>query len=175
MNGCSFEAAVTRHQRTVFTFAAYHLGDRAEAEDVTQEVLLRLWRNPRVLGSSQLRAWLLKVTRNACTDLLRRRTSRARIVLRHPGESPPEAPDSAPGPEDRASAEQLGRRLRSALDSLREPHRSIVVLREIQGLSYREIAAALELPLTTVKVTLHRARRRLREQLREEYDHAAAV
>ncbi|HVT18933.1 MAG TPA: sigma-70 family RNA polymerase sigma factor [Thermoanaerobaculia bacterium] len=70
-----FEAAVRRHQRRVYTFARYLLASREEAEDVTQEVLLRLWRHGESLDPEMLTGWLLRVTRNACFDLLRRRRS----------------------------------------------------------------------------------------------------
>jgi len=171
----TFEAAVERHQRAVFTFAAYFLGDRTDAEDVTQEVLVRLWRNPRLLSSARLGGWMLRVTRNACCDVLRQRRSRGRLTVVGVGAEEATVVDARPDPEVTARASELGQRLRSALAGLHEPQRSVVILREIQGLSYREIGDVLDLPLSTVRVTLHRARRRLREQLREEYANAAAV
>jgi len=175
MTRIAFEAAVTRHQRQVFTFACYLLGSREEAEDVTQEVLVRLWRNTRLLGSDRLGGWLLKVTRNACYDRLRLRHRSARLFAVDQGtEARPDAPTPEPGPEELAASAQLGRRLRAALDALGEPLKSIVILREVQGLSYQEIAEILELPLSTVRVSLHRARRRLRERLGAENEHACA-
>lgn len=169
MRTSSFETAVERHQERVFTFARYLVGNREEAEDVTQEVLIRLWQNPGVLGSDRLGAWLLRVTRNACYDRLRgRRTAHLRVVADDPGSLADRLVASAPDPERSAASAALGRWLRSAIDELGEPSRSIVILREIQGLAYQEIADALELPSSTVRVALHRARRRLRERLHEE-------
>jgi RNA polymerase sigma-70 factor (ECF subfamily) len=74
-----------------------------------------------------------------------------------------------------AGAAEFRALLGSALAGLREPSKSVVILREIQGLSYREISDVMELPMTTVRVALHRGRRRLREDLREVYHHVAAV
>lgn len=182
----SFEAAVERHQRKVYTFASYYLGNPAEAEDITQEVLVRMWRQWSKLDGERLGPWLLRVTRNACYDLLRRRRSAAKLFVLEPETRETEegfdllpaveaASDDGPDPEARAEGSDFRHHLRRALDQLGEPFRSIVILREIQGFKYREISDALDLPLNTVRVYLHRGRRRLREQLREVYGHAAAI
>ena len=81
--------------------------------------------------------------------------------------------DSGPDPEVAARASESGRRLLAELARLREPAKSVVILREIQGLSYQQIAEVLELPLSTVRVSLHRGRRRLRGLLREVYPHVS--
>jgi RNA polymerase sigma-70 factor (ECF subfamily) len=176
-----FEAAVERHQRKVYTFARYYLGNPEEAEDVTQEVLVRMWRQWRKLDAERLGPWLLRVTRNACYDLLRRRRSAAKLVVPEPEVEGLEqaavetAAAGDPDPQARAEAADFRRHLRSALGELGEPMKSIVILREIQGFKYREISDALDLPLNTVRVYLHRGRRRLRERLREVYGHAATA
>ncbi len=181
----AFEAAVERHQRKIHTFASYYLGNPAEAEDITQEVLVRMWRQWSKLDTERLGPWLLRVTRNACYDLLRRRRSAAKLFVLEPearpieeGADPLPAVETAaagdPGPGARAEGSEFQHHLRRALDELGEPFRSIVILREIQGFKYREISDALDLPLNTVRVYLHRGRRRLREGLREVYGHATA-
>ena len=167
-----FEEAARRHQGRVYTFAHYFLGNREEAEDVTQEVLLRLWRHGLELADEAVRPWLLRVTRNACYDLLRRR----RLPVNSPAgldTLPAETAGAEPDPESRAAAAALGRRLRAELDRLEEPYKSVLILREIQELQYQEISDALEIPLNTVRVYIHRGRRRLREQLKEVVGDAA--
>ena len=85
-----FDAAVARYSRRVYTYACYLLGDRGEAEDVAQEVLIKLWDRGSKVDSEKLGAWLLTVTRNACTDLLRKRRRAAEIVpIRKGPEIPP--------------------------------------------------------------------------------------
>lgn len=167
------DAVVAEHQRRVFTLAVYLLGDREEAEDVTQEVLIQCWQRGHEVASERLGAWLLKVTRNRCIDRSRARRTRRAHGMVAVGDRMLEAVDRDPGPEGRLRGAQLGDAIRRALAALAEPYRSVVILREIQGLSYTEIADALEMPLNTVRVTLHRARRKLRDELREEYDRAA--
>ncbi|HXO18511.1 MAG TPA: sigma-70 family RNA polymerase sigma factor [Thermoanaerobaculia bacterium] len=171
-----FEADVARHQRRVFSFAHYFLDNREEAEDVTQEVLLRFWRHGSGLDPDGVGAWLLRVTRNACYDQLRRRRSAA-VNLPTAGFDVEEAAESVaapePGPESQAVAADFRRRLQEALGRLPDPYRSVLILREIQDLSYQEISDLLELPLNTVRVHIHRGRQRLREELREDYGDAA--
>jgi RNA polymerase sigma-70 factor (ECF subfamily) len=169
-----FETAVAQHQRRVFTVAYYSLASREEAEDVTQEVFLKLWSHRRqVLASPTLGAWLVRVARNACIDRARHRKT-VSAVLQPVGESPPPSPSLDPDPERLARSAELRSHLERALARLPEPQRSIAILREIEALPYSEIAEALELPLNTVKAYLHRARRRLRSELREVADHAQA-
>jgi RNA polymerase sigma-70 factor (ECF subfamily) len=169
-----FEAAVERHQRRVFTLARYLLSDREEAEDVTQEVLIRMWRSGGRVAPERLEAWLLRVTRNACYDRLRSRRSATRVFAVDPTSEATVALEAeGPSPESVVGGSEIGRRLCAALAELREPAKSVVILREIQGLSYQQIADVLELPLSTVRVSLHRGRRRLRELLREVYRHVS--
>lgn len=176
MDDDRFHAAAARWQRRIFSYAAYTLGDAGEAEEVTQDVLLRLWRHPEMLAAERLEGWLLRVARNACLDLVRRRRSRLRLVDGTADDERVQArPAPAPDPERRAAASQLGRRLALELARLPELQRSAIVLRDVHGLSYREIAEVLEMSLANVRVSLHRGRRRLRQRLEEVEDHVMAV
>jgi RNA polymerase sigma-70 factor (ECF subfamily) len=167
-----FDATVATQGRKVFTLAVYLLADREEAEDVTQEVLVRLWRRGHEVLPEKIGPWLVRVTRNACIDAIRRRKDGGRVAI--DDDSGVELLERTPGPENLAQASQLGGRIVRALATLSEPSRSVVILREIQGLSYKEIGEALEIPVSNVRVTLHRGRRRLREELREVRGHVAA-
>jgi RNA polymerase sigma-70 factor (ECF subfamily) len=155
----------------IFTYARYSLRHREDAEDVTQEVLVRLWKNLDSIESQSTATWVMRVARNLVIDVARRRQARTAVfadgadVAEMAAHVPAgEAPDSA------ADRTQLWRRLDEAVSELNEPYRSIVVMREIQGLDYHEIAAAMNMPLGTIKVYLHRARRRLRETMRTELE-----
>lgn len=159
------------HMDKVYSFAYYYLGNREDAEDVAQEVLIRYWNHRSKLEADGTPAWLNRVTRNACFDQLRRRKTR-RAVLDQDGDAKAErAPSTGLDPERRATGNDFQRHLKRALTAVPEPYRSVVILREIQDLKYGEIAGRLEMPLNTVKTYLHRGRRQLRELLREVYDH----
>ncbi|CAN5489133.1 sigma-70 family RNA polymerase sigma factor [soil metagenome] len=160
---------LTRYQKRVYAFARTIVSCDAEAADVTQEVLLKVWRSGANVPEDRQQAWIYRVTRNACLDALRKRQSRrqwseasARLED-HPGDSL--APDAELMQGDLRAC------LETAISRLDEPFRSLVVLRDLHDLSYDEIAETLELPLTTVKVYLHRARRRLRESCRDVLQH----
>jgi len=170
-----FQDLVSRHRDRIYTFAFYSLKNREDAEDVTQEVLIRLWKHWQRLDDEFLTAWILRVTRNACCDVVRRRRTHQGKIGDNPHEPEIESMASRdPDPHREAEAADFRRRLRAALRTLPEPHRSIVILREIQGLKYDEIAAAVGKPLNTIKVYLHRGRKLLREQLREVTAYAKA-
>jgi RNA polymerase sigma-70 factor (ECF subfamily) len=171
-----FERAVYRHQQSVFTFARYLLGDRQEAEDVTQEALLRMWRHWEGLEPERLDAWLLKVTRNLCYDSLRRlRSARQALPQSTDDAAADRVPAEAPDPEQRAHRGGLRREVLEAIAELREPYKSAVLLREVEGLTYREIGEALDSPLNSVKVHVHRGRKLLRDMLKEKNVHVAAL
>ena len=170
-----FQALVEGHRNRIYTFAFYFLRNREDAEDVTQEVLIRLWNHWRRLEGAPMKAWLMKVTRNLCCDVSRRRTTRGRVEGFDDGEAAVElAASPEPDPEHAAEAADFRRRLTAAIKSLPEPQKSIVILREVQGLTYDEIASVVGRPLNTVKVYLHRGRKLLREALREEEAYAQA-
>jgi RNA polymerase sigma factor (sigma-70 family) len=169
----AFEDTAQQYQRRIYSFARYLLSSREEAEDVTQEVLLRLWRHREGVDEERLAPWLLRVTRNACYDLLRKRRSEAAAGLSPTlDDVAAEAVASAePDPRAQAEAADFRRRLLAALADLGEPYKSIIILREVQGLAHREIGETLGIPEATVRVHLHRGRRKLRERLKED-EHA---
>ena len=167
-----FRKQCQQHKDRIFTFALYFLGNREDAEDTTQEVLLRLWDQGRHFSGDHLAAWITKVTRNACIDRLRQRQSYQTIVQADPDNKHQDrAAIQHPDPAAQTEAGEFRRQLEQALSKLTEPHRSIVVLREIQQMSYEQIGSALDLPLNTVKVYLHRGRQQLRQHLKKSIDH----
>ncbi|MDH3215634.1 MAG: RNA polymerase sigma factor [Candidatus Krumholzibacteria bacterium] len=163
-----FRKVVDRYRNSVYTFAYYSLGNKEEAEDTTQEVLMRLWRNWQDLKTETMPAWIRRVTRNACIDMIRRRRAySARVVASGETLAFDHAVSNEPDPDVSAENSELRDQIRRALTTLKEPYRSIVIFREIQDMRYEQISESLDLPLNTVKSYLHRGRRMLREQLRE--------
>jgi RNA polymerase sigma-70 factor (ECF subfamily) len=163
---------VEEHQRLVFQLALNLLGDAQEALDLSQEVFLRVFRTlPTFRGQSALRTWIYRITVNQAKNRLRwwRRRRRGQQVslddhIRDHGEL---ATESATASPDRVFRQkELGDRLRTALDSLPFDQKTALVLREVDGLSYEEIAFSLGVAVGTVKSRLARARESLRAELR---------
>ena len=157
-------SALAAHRHRVYRFALHLTGCREDAADVTQEVLVRMWQRGDTVPEDKQTAWVLRVTRNAAFDLLRARSTRTRYTPTD-NDRADISSDDAPLPDTLAESADLRHHLRAALAALDEPYRSIVVLREIEDLPYQDIADALDLPLNTLKVYLHRARKRLRDAL----------
>jgi len=160
----AFERQVSAHEDQVYRFARSMLNDDATAQDVTQEVLITLWEHQEELDEDGLVAWLMRVTRNACIDRLRAR-QRRRKTVRTDSDDVGRAASPTPTPDRHAETEDLRDHVLDALDRVDNPYRRVVALRELQGLKYKEIAEALDMPLNTVKVYLHRGRKKLRAQL----------
>ena len=148
------------HQDQAWSLARYLLRDNAEAEDVVQEAFIRLWEHRESMSDARVKPWLLRVTRNLCLDRLRQR--RPQVDLEDA------ALESAnPDPSQGLQQLRLADRLGLAIAGLKEPQRSLVILRDLQQRSYEELAEVTGLSLPQVKTYLHRARQRLRDQLLE--------
>ena len=159
----AFEALVERHRDVVFRVAARIVG-RDAAEDVSQDAFLRAFhRLHRYRGEGPFRAWLLQIAHHAAVDAVTRR--RVETDPADAAEAAPE-PDARRLPAERLERRERRDRLEAKLHRLRPEHRAVLVLRDLEGLSYEQIARATDSPLGTVKGRLHRARGELIELLR---------
>jgi RNA polymerase sigma-70 factor (ECF subfamily) len=163
---------VAEHQRTVVQLATNLLGDREEALDLSQDVFLRVFRTiHRFRGQSSLRTWIYRIAINQARNRHRfwKRRHRADQVSldQHVAAHGDILSGLGPTPERVLAQKELAERLRQALDQLPFEQRTAIVLREIDGLSYEEIAYSLNLAVGTVKSRLTRARQALRLALRD--------
>jgi RNA polymerase sigma-70 factor, ECF subfamily len=161
---------VAEHQRTVVQLATNLLGDREEALDLSQEVFLRVFRTiHRFRGQSSLRTWIYRIAVNQARNRHRfwRRRHRADQVSldQHVAAHGDVFSGLGPTPERVLAQKELAVRLRDALNRLPFDQRTAIVLREVDGLSYEEIAYSLGLAVGTVKSRLTRARQALRAEL----------
>ena len=154
-----FHQWVNEHQDNAWSLARTLLRDPREAEDATQEAFIQLWQHRERIDPERVRPWLMRVTRNNCLDRLRRRRPEVEIDETHGA--------SDAGPMQGLQRSQTGRWLLEAISGLAEPFRSLVMLRDVQQHSYDEVTAVTGLSLPQVKTYLHRARKQLREQLKE--------
>ena len=157
-----YKQAAHEHSDRIHSYAVWLLRDLEEARDVTQDALMKLWINHQVVAPEAARAWLLKTVYRMCMDRVRRRIPRP---LGRSIDLSALTPDHSPVPEQGAITEETRQAIGRALGALPIRDRAIILLREIQALSYEELSAVLDMPLGSVKATLHRARARLRDEM----------
>ena len=148
---------IERYGRRIYNISFQFAGNRAEAEDLTQEIFLRLYRNlGRYRGDVPLAGWTLRLSRNLCIDHYRRtRTERRTVVV---SEEILKHQASGSDPAARAERREKLRLVYGVIEEMPEPFAEILTLRDLQGLSYADICAFLDLPEGTMKSRLRRAR-----------------
>ncbi len=168
----AFEPLVEKYRQRVWRLAYNVLRDREEAWDVAQDAFIKAFQAlPNFRGQSAFYTWLFRIVMNVATDRARSRAARGRAFGT---EAVPEedwervlveqSPD-APAPDEAAAGAQERARIMRALDTLPANHKQIIVLSDLEGLSYREIAEVLSIPMGTVMSRLHNARKKLKDAL----------
>ena len=167
----AFNRLVLAYQDIVFDTALRILSDENLAADAAQEAFLSAFRALNSYRGGSFRAWLLRTVTNACYDELRRKQRRPTTSLEpmtedgEEFESPRWLADPEPSPEEQLDREELNHAIQHCLDNLPADFKMVVVLADIQGLDYSEVASAIRKPLGTIKSRLARARLRLRDCL----------
>jgi RNA polymerase sigma-70 factor, ECF subfamily len=170
----AFGQLVNEYKDKIYNYVARMLNDPYEAEDVTQEAFLRAYKSlPRFRGASSFHTWLYRIASNLAIDVVRKRKRQdPTFSLDEPLESDDgdyerELPDETGGPEDRTSTRETRVAVRRAIMDLPEKLRDVMILYELQGETYEDIADILDVPLGTVKSRLFNARNRLKDSLQE--------
>lgn len=167
----AFNQLVARYERAAYAVCLRLLRDPQAAEDVTQEAFVRAYNALDQFERGSFRAWLLRIATNRALDQLRYQKRRpaesldAQLVEQEPAWSVESAPID---PETFAMRQALSRRLQDALEELTEDQRTAIILHDMQGYPYDEVAQITGASLGTIKSRLHRARARLREILRSD-------
>ena len=170
----AFDVLVRRHQGAVFAVAIRMLGDRGEAEEIAQEAFVRAFQSLRGFRQeAKLSTWLISITMNLCRNRRRWWARRRHVIagsLDDPLETGEESvahqtADPAPDAATIAEARERQQIVAQALEQLDATSRAVIVLRDLQGMAYEEIAEALGVPLGTVKSRINRARLQLRALL----------
>ncbi len=167
----SFNTLVLAYQNMLFNTALRILGDEDSAADATQDAFLSAFKSINTFRGGSFKAWLMRTVTNACYDELRRKKRRPTTPLEpdtNDGDemdSPRWLADPSMSPEQKLEADELEHAIQHCLDALPSDFRAVVVLADIQGLDYTEVANATRVPLGTIKSRLARARLRLRECL----------
>jgi len=155
----AFGELVYQHQQGVINVVYRMCGDSALAEDAAQEAFIRAWKNiRRYKPKSAFRNWVYRIATNAALDVLRRQRESIDIEK-------VQLISNQPTPEKATVSQERAAFIKTAVLSLPEASRSVIILREFEGLSYREIAESLDIPIGTVMSRLNYARKQLRQSL----------
>ena len=158
----TFELTMWPHMRAAYNLARWLVRNDHDAEDIVQESFLKAYRAQENFRGSEAKTWMLSIVRNTAIDFLRRYKSSAITTLSEPGYEPT---DESPDPERALLQQNRRNQVRQAIARLEREFREPIVLREIEGMSYKEIAAVLDIPMGTVMSRLSRARNLLLVEL----------
>lgn len=164
----AFNLLMAQHEHRMYAIALRMCKNREDAQDCLQEAMLRVFRAIGAFkGESSFGTWMYRITMNTCLDELRRKKKSrdtSMDALLDQGWSPP---DMTGSPERKAMQHELRRSLHSAINDLPEDMRAAIILRDIHGCTYDEIAQVLEINVGTVKSRISRGREKLREKIRD--------
>lgn len=167
----AFNELVLAYQDRVYNLAYRILGDPAAAEDATQETFIAAYRRLSTFRGGSFLSWLMRTVANRCYDELRRQKRRPSVSWESFGEMDEEANpflvNGHPTPEEATQQAELTRFLQAAIIALPPDQRIVLVLSDVEGMNYQEIAETVRIPVGTVKSRLARARARLRDLLQE--------
>lgn len=157
-----------QYKNRIYSYSIYLLKNRMDADDVTQEVLIKIWKNIGEFNILAAKTWIMKTTHNLCIDYLRKRNS---DLAKNPF-SVDDVSDfienkDEQNPMFKVEGKLTENRIKESVKMLPENLRSVFVLYEIQGMKYKEISKTLEMPINSVKVYLMRARKQLQTKLSE--------
>lgn len=168
----SFERLIERYQKKVFNIAYKMIGNYDDASELAQEVFLRVFKSIKKFKEESLfSTWIFRITTNVCLDELRKRKNNKVIYLEEDikcgdGEIKRQVVDDKPTPEMALENNELKKTLKEAINNLSEDYKIVIVMRDIQGFSYKEIAEIIKCPEGTVKSRINRARLMLKDELK---------
>lgn len=160
----SYRWVLHKHRHQAYSIAVYLLNDNSQAEDIVQEAFMRLWEQRSHIRIGTAKSWLFKVIRNLCLDYLKKSKP---DYLGDNSELEALSGIDNKTPEKHFNMSVEIKQIQNALMKLKEPGKSLLIMREIEQMNYQEISELLELSPSQVKVYLHRARTRLRQIMSE--------
>ena len=167
----AFEELILKHEKIVYNVALRMMNHSEDARDISQEVFLKAYRSLSNFDErSAFSTWLYRITHNTCIDEMRKRKGKQTYSLEEELESEDGAmqrqvADESDTPEESLLREEQKSEILQALDTLSEEHKAAIILRDVKGLAYEEIAEILELSLGTVKSRINRARNQLKNEI----------
>jgi RNA polymerase sigma-70 factor (ECF subfamily) len=167
----ALEQVIALYEKRIFNFCYRMVGDREEALDLAQDTFLRVCASLRSFrGDAPFSSWIYRIANNVCVDYIRRRRNRRAVSLdaaceTSDGEVYWQVADTAPGPPEMAEYGELVREVKEGIRGLSPDHRAVIVMHDVQNLTYEQISVACRCPMGTVKSRLNRARHALQKHL----------
>ena len=155
---------VNDYKDLIYNQAYYFTNNKQDAEDITQDVLVKLWHNFSTLKKRFVKSWIIKVTRNTCIDFSRKKKENVPAIHDNNEEEIPFGEsliDLRPNPEQKAISNDINENITKLIGRLPDKMRSIIIMKDVQDLKYDFIAETMDLPLNSVKVYIHRGRKLL--------------
>ncbi len=167
-DGTALEELLFAYEKRVYNIALRYMGSEADAYDMAQEALIKIYKRIKAFkGDSSFSSWVYRISVNTCLDGIRRRKKNV-VSLESTIEAGASYSDEQNDtPEESAVRKELQGRVQQAINTLSADHKSVIILRDINGLSYEEVAALLSVSVGTVKSRINRARQKLKEILIE--------
>ncbi len=164
----AFEELVTKYEKLVYSICYRMFNNSQDAMDYTQETFIKVYKNmEKAIGKGSFKSWICTIATNTCLDELRKRSKKQTVSLdenfNDDNNTKYVIADGAPTPLEEILIGENSQILKDAINSLSDDDKSIIVLRDVEGLSYDEIAEALDLTLGTVKSRISRARKKLQK------------
>ena len=164
MRQSQFKSIVNKNKNLIYNQAYYFTGSKEDAEDITQDVFIKFWHHMNSIKRASTQAWLLKVAKNLCIDHCRKKKE---LPVNEIEDGHSYFDEFEKNPEQDLIERDVMEKLLHFINQLPEKMRSILIMRDIQDLKYELIAQTMDLPLNSVKVYLHRGRKMLSKQIKQ--------
>jgi RNA polymerase sigma-70 factor, ECF subfamily len=167
LNSLKFEILIKQHKNNIYNYALYMMKNRMDADDITQEVFIKIWNNINNYNIKAAKSWIMRTTHNLCIDYLRKTQTSQKREVNIDSSINISGAGTLTDTEVRLRKNLLKNKIKQGIETLPDNLRSVFILYELQGLKYHEISETLSMPLNSVKVYLMRARKKLQEELKE--------
>ena len=168
LQSSKFDYLIEQYKNKIFNYSLYMVRSQMDAEDITQEVMIRIWQNINKFNFLAARAWIMRTTHNLCIDYLRRQKNKYQKEISIDDNLSERIEDkrNAVMPDEVLNQSLLDKNIKHAVENLQERLKSPFVLYELQGFKYKEISKILDMTLSSVKVNILRARKQLQKELK---------
>ena len=163
-----YKILIKQHKNRIYSYSYLMMRNRMDADDITQEVLIRIWNNIDNFNIDKAKSWIMRTTHNLCLDYMRKQKSETKkfVEIDDEFENNYSESDMMTDMEIQFRRETIKSKITEAVDKLPEHLKSVFVFYELEGLKYKEISEVLDIPLNSVKVYLLRARKKLQLELK---------